>query len=563
MASSTNGLSEAEIQMNLKALRKLDPCIQAIMAHSSQVQLYKYISKNSSDGDWVQTKVAGALFVYQREAAPKYGFLIMNRNSKENMVEVVTTELTFQNEKLGDASQGGAFLLYRKTKPADGSFSIFGIWFCNEGECEAVSVKIKDIQKVLARQEALRQKVNEEERGLLGGAGKLGELFKSAETSGDKPGGQQQQQQNLGQLFKSAQSQPAAKTTGKSHLGQKNLPNLATVEASPPSQGGLQLMRLLSQSGDVQTQVPAPNGPGAGPMVHTMNHPVGPPMMTGHGAPLGYHGATMGQQSAPGQTGPAGPTPPLEEDRGATSASVLDFFAKASTQSSTSPHHQMMEASAFTSVPPPPLITGGPPSSLPAPRTLLPPAGPPAHQGVMPQGVTALPISEGLSMGYIPVSLPGMQETLAGPVPGMHSVESVEAEQRRGGTTASMGGSLSDLSSQLMSKLQVASSVHKPPAAQAPSQNQGVTLLSPQVFASPSPSAHEPVLSNTRASASPRQHQPDHLATMAPPYHHTLSPAHMVEALKYLFETDAHFVQRLHEAYTMSVQRRLQQNGHH
>ena len=113
MASSTNGLSEAEIQMNLKALRKvaffcetqyaykqklvackskrtillnspqLDPCIQAIMAHSSQVlfflymqdvpvwkplnicstnidtqvQLYKYISKNSSDGDWVQTKV--------------------------------------------------------------------------------------------------------------------------------------------------------------------------------------------------------------------------------------------------------------------------------------------------------------------------------------------------------------------------------------------------------------------------------------------------------------------------------------------------------------------------
>jgi len=200
MASSSNGLSEAEIQMNLKALKKLDPCIQAIMAHSSQVQLYKYISKNSSDGDWVQTKVAGALFVYQREAAPKYGFMIMNRNSKENMVEVVTTDLTFQNEKLGDASQGGAFLLYRKTKPADGSFSIFGIWFCNEGECEAVSVKIKDIQKVLARQEALRQKVNEEEKGLMmmGGTGKLGELFKSAETSSSKSGTQQQQQQKPG-----------------------------------------------------------------------------------------------------------------------------------------------------------------------------------------------------------------------------------------------------------------------------------------------------------------------------------------------------------------------------
>ena len=52
-ASSMNGLSEAEIQMNLKTLKKvlldpqasllirnfsqLDPCITAIMSHSSQV----------------------------------------------------------------------------------------------------------------------------------------------------------------------------------------------------------------------------------------------------------------------------------------------------------------------------------------------------------------------------------------------------------------------------------------------------------------------------------------------------------------------------------------------
>ena len=36
------------------------------------------------------------MFVYQREAAPKYGFMIMNRNSKENMVEMVSPDLTFQ-----------------------------------------------------------------------------------------------------------------------------------------------------------------------------------------------------------------------------------------------------------------------------------------------------------------------------------------------------------------------------------------------------------------------------------------------------------------------------------
>ena len=91
---------------------------------------------------------------------------------------------------------------------------------------------------MLARQEALRQKVSEDERGLMGGAGKLGELFKSAEASSGKSSGGGGQQQNLGQLFKSAQSQqPAA--AGKTHLSQKNLPSMATVEASPPSQVGI------------------------------------------------------------------------------------------------------------------------------------------------------------------------------------------------------------------------------------------------------------------------------------------------------------------------------------
>ena len=90
---------------------------------------------------------------------------------------------------------------------------------------------------MLARQEALRQKVSEDERGLMGGAGKLGELFKSAEASSGKSSGGGQQQ-NLGQLFKSAQSQqPSA--AGKTHPSQKNLPNMATVEASPPSQVGI------------------------------------------------------------------------------------------------------------------------------------------------------------------------------------------------------------------------------------------------------------------------------------------------------------------------------------
>ena len=144
----------------------------------------------------------------------------------------------------------------------------------------------------------------------------------------------------------------------------------------------------------------------------------------------------------------------------------------------------------------------------------------------------------------------------------MHSVESVEAEQRRGEVAGS--GSLSDLSSQLMSKLQVASSsTHKP---QPTSQNQAVTLLSPQVLKSelcwiewillrclqilhpPHLSPLWPVTGATspstslknncqiiekqfRASSSPGHHQQAaYQNQMAPlPYHNTLNPAQMVE----------------------------------
>jgi len=44
--------------------------------------------------------------------------------------------------------------------------------------------------------------------------------------------------------------------------------------------------------------------------------------------------------------------------------------------------------------------------------------------------------------------------------------------------------------------------------------------------------------------------------TAGPPVQNTLNPAQMVEAMKYLLETDDNFVHRLHEAYLKTVQKR-------
>ena len=69
-------MNSTELNINLKALKKLDPYILSIEATSAQVALYEYSEKK---GDWEKMEIEGTLFVYQREADPQYGFTVMNR----------------------------------------------------------------------------------------------------------------------------------------------------------------------------------------------------------------------------------------------------------------------------------------------------------------------------------------------------------------------------------------------------------------------------------------------------------------------------------------------------
>ncbi|NXL16916.1 DCP1B enzyme, partial [Setophaga kirtlandii] len=86
-----------------------------------------------------KTDVEGTLFVYTRSASPRHGFTIMNRLSMENRTEPITKDLDFQLQD--------PFLLYRNAR-----LSIYGIWFYDKEECQ----RIAELMKNLTQQEQFK-----------------------------------------------------------------------------------------------------------------------------------------------------------------------------------------------------------------------------------------------------------------------------------------------------------------------------------------------------------------------------------------------------------------------
>jgi len=472
-------MNDTELRINLKALKKVDPYIISIEAHSSQVALYKF---HPGKGDWEKTEVEGTLFVYQREAEPQYGFTIMNRLNMDNLVEPVTKELDFQLQT--------PFLLYRNH-----AGDIYGIWFYEQAECERVGKKIEMLVKGVEKKAASKQKHVEK-------PGDLQELFKKAE---DKE--------------RTVDSCHTSTDTGKN------------------------LLRLLSQNDQISQE---------------QNSHVKPSEKT---------------------------------------TSVQDFFAMASSNDiqSSSPQMGSTGSSAFTSVP-----------AQMTTATMM-------SQGHPSVPITALPISQGLAMGAVPVAgypnYPVQQQmiqptsmhtgqiahaggslipqspstTVINPVvqrlmsnPGIHSVESIEAEQRRSSSpqqvvvsSSNNGGQsttkkITDLESDLKEKLHIGAgnsskcllsehpmeiSGDKQLSRQSLNSHQPM-LLSPQVFASAKPSENSvaPKVNGHKESE----------GSISKPSFSPLTQPQMVEAVSYLLENDPEFVHKLHQAYIMSVNRKFQ-----
>jgi len=227
-----------------------------------------------------------------------------------------------------------------------------------------------------------------------------------------------------------------------------------------------------------------------------------------------------------------------------TSASVQDFFAKA-VSSGDGP-------SAFTSIP---LVTQPP----------LP--------------ITVMPISQGLAHGMVPVGgyhlLGGPQQQPPAPPattgtsginpmvqrlmsnPGIHSVDAIEAEQRKSASPnqeqqvvmTPKTKNISDLESDLKKKLHIGSSSllnNNNDKTFAPVQldQDRVKLLSPQAFSRPAASPSPPAAAANGASPPAGQISP-------------LTGDQLVEAMTFLLETDQDFVHKLHQAYVMALNRKL------
>lgn len=208
----------------------------------------------------------------------------------------------------------------------------------------------------------------------------------------------------------------------------------------------------------------------------------------------------------------------------------------------------------------------------PAPQHMLPPTS--IHPG------QALPTPGPMIHHPSPTTTmnPVVQRLMSNP--GIHSVESIEAEQRR--STSPTNGrpspppdhamtpntkKMTDLESQLKQKLHIGSSgamfapvkgqpevsVAKTGFTRQPSHllpSSQPTLLSPQVFSSGRPTVSpSPTRINGHngvASSPPR-------APISP-----LTQPQMVEAMSFLLENDPDFVQKLHQAYVMSINRKFQ-----
>jgi len=153
----------SELDINLKALKKVDPYVRSIEGHSSNVALYNF---NSDRAEWEKTQIEGTLFLFQREAEPKYGFTIMNRLNPENHIEPVTGQLDFQIQP--------PFLLYKNSNN-----EIRGIWFYSRTECENVGQKIQRLVREVEMEKEQRSK-----RGVRSSPGcDLAALLEAAERS--------------------------------------------------------------------------------------------------------------------------------------------------------------------------------------------------------------------------------------------------------------------------------------------------------------------------------------------------------------------------------------------
>ncbi|CAG7834450.1 unnamed protein product [Allacma fusca] len=80
-------------RLNSEVVKRQDPCFSRIIRIASQVALYEYDCQAKK---WESVGISGCLFLYERTHAPTNGLFILNRNSLNNFVQLLTPDIEVQ-----------------------------------------------------------------------------------------------------------------------------------------------------------------------------------------------------------------------------------------------------------------------------------------------------------------------------------------------------------------------------------------------------------------------------------------------------------------------------------
>jgi hypothetical protein len=76
---------------NLSSISKIDPFVAEIVSQSVHVALYDFEIETKS---WKRREIAGPFFIYKRKAKPFYSFMIANRHSPDDYIQVCILFIT-------------------------------------------------------------------------------------------------------------------------------------------------------------------------------------------------------------------------------------------------------------------------------------------------------------------------------------------------------------------------------------------------------------------------------------------------------------------------------------
>ncbi|CAN8001401.1 unnamed protein product [Ixodes hexagonus] len=129
-------------RMNLAALQRVDSAVTEIVDNASQVALYKF---SAATNGWEKTEIEGALFVFSWSKTPRHGFIVMNRLSTTNLLEIITPDFEFQVQS--------PYLLYKTSNSG-----ISCIWFYDTKECKRIGNVFKSLKGGMAAKPNYRQR---------------------------------------------------------------------------------------------------------------------------------------------------------------------------------------------------------------------------------------------------------------------------------------------------------------------------------------------------------------------------------------------------------------------